>query len=138
MSTKSTIAYMDSKNGNYHLYSEVFSDMIYLDYSQGLNMQVSVAIPLKFAIEMSTQLSEHLAQIKSLLEASDEELRVRAKIAWEKQKGWAATANMPWMRTMLGERSDEQGIQDSYESLKETQAKYLELMNEQGTPEVSQ
>jgi hypothetical protein len=129
MSTKSTIAHFETNQTVYHLYSECFNDMIFLDYAQGLGMQVSLAIPLKFALELSEKLTKHLQEIKMLVSATEEDLQAKARENWARRKAWGDSSVVPWIRTTIEGTSDEQGIEDCYVNLKERQTAYLEMLN---------
>lgn len=139
MSTKSTITFLDAQTASYHLYSEIFSDSIHLDYSPySGDVHMTMGIPLKLALQIAETLPRHLAPIKELLEATDEELRIKAQVQWEKNKEWAKTSKLPFAAHMVTEGiTDEQGIQDCFQDMKERQTLYRKLMNEENS-QVSQ
>ena len=95
MSTKSTITFLDAETASYHLYSELFSDNIYLDYNPySSDIHVTLGIPLRLALQIAEALPKHLAAIKELLEATDDELRFKAKVQWEQNKEWARPSKL--------------------------------------------
>jgi hypothetical protein len=84
MSSKATICMFESQTPGgvrLHMYSQCFSDMVSLDVNFGLDLQMSVSLPLPFVLEMARRLQDHVRPIEDLLEASEPELEVRAKLA---------------------------------------------------------
>ena len=138
MSTKSTIAYFETNQTVYHLYSQAFDDTIFLDYTQGFGMQVSLSIPLKFAMELSEKLTEHLQEIKMLVNATEEELQAKAVENWARRKAWGKSSVVPWIQATIEGTSDEQGTADCYADLKERQTAYLEMINVEENTQASQ
>lgn len=133
MSTKSTIVFFEGA-ATYHLYYEAFSDLMYLDYAQGLGMQVSIQLPLEFMLSLAEALPKHLKDIKELLNASDEELLSRAKERWEARKAWRSNSPLlaKYSGTLDADTSDEQGIEEEYLDLKRKQAEYVAQISSQG------
>lgn len=126
MSTKATIAMHYGKSPDcpaiLHLYSCCFSDMVSLDVTLGFHMNTTVALPLPFVMEIAAKLQEHIKPIKEILQASDAQLQVKARIA----------ASRICSSKMLNHAglSEEQLFEQEFERLKDLQEQYKEAMNE--------
>lgn len=126
MSTKRTIAIHYGKSNDspalFHLYSCCFSDMISLDVSIGNCVNTTAALPLSFVMEISDKLQEHIQPIKEILEASDPQLQVKARVI----------AGRICSSKLLNHAglSEEQLFEQEFERLKDLQQQYKEAMNE--------
>lgn len=126
MSTKATIAMHYGRSEDtpaiFHLYSCCFSDMVSLDVNLGFHMNTTVALPLPFVMEIASKLQEHIKPIKEILEASDPQLQVKARIA-------AVRICRSKLLNHAG-LSEEQLFEQEFERLKDLQQQYKEAMNE--------
>lgn len=130
MSTKSTITHGDYGGQSFHLYSELFSDMIFLEVGRN-EMSVTVQLPLPFALSVAKSLTEHVVPIQKLIQASDEDIRAMAR-----EHAIFVVSN-PFLKRCYDVEviKDEARLLDEIEAdrfreLKERQARYLEECKE--------
>lgn len=127
MSSKSTIAYYQKSGYLFHVYSELFSDLIRMEIDLDNNVNIGIELPLPFVMELSDALAKHVAPIRAIMNASDEELRAQAKEYAIKAEGNPFLQKMRHLRLGMS-RDDGHSLEtlehDRYQELKALQTQY--------------